>query len=64
MVNIAVLISGGGTNLQSLIDNINNGYEYGQIKKVSNITVDELITNDSFISDDTILTVAIIVDNC
>ena len=34
MVNIAVLISGGGTNLQSLIDNINNGYEYGQIKLV------------------------------
>ena len=34
MVNIAVLISGGGTNLQSLIDNINNGYEYGQIKFV------------------------------
>ena len=34
MVNIAVLISGGGTNLQSLIDNINNGYEHGQIKLV------------------------------
>lgn len=35
-------------------------YEYGQIKKVSHITVDKLITNDSFISDDTILTIAII----
>ena len=35
-------------------------YEYGQTKKVSHITVDKLITNDSFISDDTILTIAII----
>ena len=29
-------------------------YEYGQIKKVSRITIDKLITEDSFISDDTI----------
>ena len=35
-------------------------YEYGQAKKVSHITVDKLIKNDSFISDDTILTIAII----
>jgi len=35
-------------------------YEYGQIKKVSHINIDELITEDSFISDDTILTIAII----
>lgn len=35
-------------------------YEYGQVKKVSHITVDKLIKNDSFISDDTILTIAII----
>lgn len=35
-------------------------YEYGQIKKVSPITIDKLITDDSFISDDTILTVAMI----
>ena len=34
MINIVVLISGGGTNLQSLIDNINNGYEYGKITLV------------------------------
>lgn len=26
MLNIAVLVSGGGTNLQSIIDNIKNGY--------------------------------------
>ena len=37
-----------------------SSYEYGQTKKVSNITVDKLITNNSFISDDTILTIAII----
>ena len=35
-------------------------YEYGQIKKVSPITVNKLITKNSFISDDTILTIAII----
>lgn len=35
-------------------------YEYGQIKKVSQITIDKLITKDSFISDDTVLTIAII----
>lgn len=33
-VNIGVLISGGGTNLQSIIDNINNGQINGQIKIV------------------------------
>ena len=26
MFKIAVLVSGGGTNLQSIIDNIENGY--------------------------------------
>ena len=31
MVRIAVLISGGGTNLQSLIDSIQNGYINGEI---------------------------------
>lgn len=35
-------------------------YEYGQIKKVIHVTIDEVITKDSFISDDTILTIAII----
>ncbi len=34
-------------------------YEYGQIKKVSNIKISELITKNSFISDDTILTIAV-----
>lgn len=34
MLNIGVLISGGGTNLQSLIDNIENGYIKGKIKIV------------------------------
>lgn len=33
-VNIGVLISGGGTNLQALIDNINNGTIHGQIKLI------------------------------
>lgn len=32
--NIAVLISGGGTNLQSIIDNTKNGYINGEIKIV------------------------------
>ena len=37
-VNIGVLISGGGTNLQSIIDNIKNGRIKGEIKIViSNI---------------------------
>ena len=31
MVRIAVLVSGGGTNLQSLIDNTQNGYIDGEI---------------------------------
>ena len=31
MVRIAVFVSGGGTNLQSLIDSINNGYINGEI---------------------------------
>lgn len=35
-------------------------YEYNQTKKISKIDVNELITNDSFYSDDTILTIAII----
>ena len=34
-------------------------YEYSQIKKVSNIKIKKLISSDSFISDDTILTIAI-----
>ena len=34
MLNIAVLISGGGTNLQSLIDNIDVGNINGEIKIV------------------------------
>lgn len=34
MVKIAVLISGSGTNLQSLIDNTANGYINGEIKLV------------------------------
>ena len=34
MLNIAVLISGGGTNLQSLIDNIDAGSINGEIKIV------------------------------
>lgn len=34
MLNIAVLISGGGTNLQSLIDNIDMGNINGKIKIV------------------------------
>ena len=33
-VNIGVLISGGGTNLQALIDNIDNGTIYGDIKLI------------------------------
>ncbi|MFW6134752.1 MAG: phosphoribosylglycinamide formyltransferase, partial [Elusimicrobiota bacterium] len=31
MIKIAVLVSGGGTNLQSLIDNTKNGYIPGKI---------------------------------
>ncbi|NMA86425.1 MAG: phosphoribosylglycinamide formyltransferase, partial [Tissierellia bacterium] len=34
MLNIAVLISGGGTNLQALIDNTKNGDINGEIKIV------------------------------
>lgn len=34
MLNIGVLISGGGTNLQSLIDHINSGYINGKIVAV------------------------------
>lgn len=34
MVNMAVLISGGGTNLQALIDNTKSGYINGEIKIV------------------------------
>lgn len=34
MLNIGVLISGGGTNLQSLIDNIRDGYIDGRITVV------------------------------
>ena len=34
MVNIAVFVSGGGTNLQSLIDSIERGEIYGKIKLV------------------------------
>lgn len=35
-------------------------YEFGQIKKVSNISVNKLIEENSFYSDDTILTIAIL----
>ena len=35
-------------------------YEFKQIKKISQICLDTLIQNDSFFSDDTILTVAIL----
>ena len=35
-------------------------YEYSQIKEVSPIVVDELIKDESFYSDDTILTVAVL----
>lgn len=35
-------------------------YEYSQIKEVSPIVVDELIKEDSFYSDDTILTIAVL----
>ena len=35
-------------------------YEFGQVKKVSHITLDTLILKDCFFSDDTILTVAIL----
>lgn len=35
-------------------------YEYDQTKGITNIKVNELITSDSFYSDDTILTIAII----
>ena len=35
-------------------------YEYSQIKKVSNIEVKELISDNSFYSDDTILTIVIL----
>ena len=34
-------------------------YEYSQIKEVSPVVVDELIKDESFYSDDTILTVAV-----
>lgn len=52
----------GGVNMYGNIigDLAGSIYEYGQIKKVSHITIDEVITKDSFISDDTILTIAII----
>lgn len=35
-------------------------YEYQQIKKIENINIDELIPSNSFFSDDTILTIAIL----
>lgn len=35
-------------------------YEYNQIKQISNITINKLIEQNSFISDDTILTIAIL----
>ena len=35
-------------------------YEFEQIKKVSHITLDTLIQEKSFFSDDTILTIAIL----
>jgi len=35
-------------------------YEFGQIKQVTNININKLILDDSFYSDDTILTIAIL----
>lgn len=35
-------------------------YEFEQYKKVFNITINNLITKDSFLSDDTILTIAVL----
>ena len=35
-------------------------YEYNQLNKISNINIDKLIQKDSFYSDDTILTIAIL----
>lgn len=35
-------------------------YEYSQLKSISNINVDKIITDASFYSDDTILTIAIL----
>ena len=34
MLKIGVLISGGGTNLQSIIDSIDNGYIHGHLKLI------------------------------
>ncbi|MTM09221.1 phosphoribosylglycinamide formyltransferase, partial [Turicibacter sanguinis] len=34
MLNIAVLISGGGSNLQSIIDGCDSGYINGKVKLV------------------------------
>ena len=38
MLKIAVLISGGGSNLQSIIDNINSGY-------LKNCTIEYVISD-------------------
>lgn len=35
-------------------------YEYGQVKKVHPVSIDKIIEDDSFYSDDTILTIAIL----
>lgn len=35
-------------------------YEYSQLKSISHINIDKIITDDSFYSDDTILTIAIL----
>ena len=35
-------------------------YEYDQTKQIKNITIDKIISDNSFYSDDTILTIAIL----
>ena len=35
-------------------------YEYNQVKKITKINIEELIPTNSFYSDDTILTIAIL----
>ena len=43
MVRIAVLISGGGTNLQSLIDAVNNNYINGDGKKSYGLIAQQVV---------------------
>ena len=41
-------------------DLVGSIYEYSQIKRISSIKTEELLTDSSFYSDDTILTIAIL----